>query len=83
VSGASTTEIVRLELSTGAIWTISGLDDSEPAFPPPSAKSPSIALRSFRAGHADVILEGLDGSAPFQLTDDEPSDGAPAFAPTF
>ncbi len=77
IAGASTTEIVRQDLATGSITAISNLDDSEPAI---SGDGQRLALRSFRGGHADVIVEAIDGSGPLFLTSDEPSDGAPAFA---
>lgn len=77
VAGASTTELVRHELATGTVSVISSLDDSEPAL---SADGQRLALRSFRAGHADVVVAAIDGSGATLLTSDVPSDGAPAFA---
>lgn len=77
MSGASTTEIVRRDLATGNVSVLSSLDDSEPAV---SADGASFALRSFRAGHADVVIHPLDGSGATFLTSDVPSDGSPSFA---
>jgi TolB protein len=78
MAGASTTEVVRQDLSTGAVSVVSSLDDSEPAV---STDGERVALRSFRAGHADVVIEALDGSGATFLTSDAPSDGTPTFAP--
>ncbi len=77
IAGASGTEVVRQDLVTGSIAVVSSLDDSEPAL---SADGRLIAVRSFRAGHADVIVEAPDGSGAVFVTSDAPSDGAPAFA---
>jgi TolB protein len=77
VSGASTTQIVRRDLATPAESVVSSLDDSEPAV---SGDGVTLALRSFRAGHADVVIQALDGSGATFLTSDVPSDGSPSFA---
>ncbi len=77
VTGASTTELVRHDLSTGAATVLSRQDDSEPAVSEDGAR---VALRSFRAGRADLVVQALDGSGASFLTSDVASDGAPAFA---
>jgi TolB protein len=81
ISGSAGTEVVRLDLGTNTTIVVSSQDDSEPALAPAGAAGPALAVRSFRAGHADVVLEALDGAGAMQLTNDDASDGAPAFAP--
>ncbi|BDG05663.1 hypothetical protein [Anaeromyxobacter oryzae] len=77
ISGSTLTEVVRFDLATGEAVPVSSLDDSEPAVSPDGAH---LALRSFRDGHADIVLASLDGSGAALLTADGASDGAPAFA---
>jgi TolB protein len=73
------TEVVRRELATGRLDVVTSADDSEPA---PSPSGDRVAVRSYRAGHADVVVVALDGAPAVPLTNDDASDGAPAFAPT-
>jgi len=77
VASGTATEVVGLELGSGLVALLSSQDDSEPAVSPDGAR---VALRSFRADHADVVVQALDGSAAVFLTDDVASDGSPAFA---
>jgi TolB protein len=77
VAGSSDTEIVRHDLATGSVEAVSTQGDSEPAI---SWDGTRLALRSFRAGHADVVVQALDDTPAVFVTNDEPSDGAPAFA---
>lgn len=77
VAGASTTEVVRQSLASGDVEVLSSLDDSEPCVSPDGQL---VALRSFRAGHADVVIAARDGSGAVFLTSDVASDGAPTFA---
>lgn len=79
VSGASTTEVVRLDLATSTVQVVSSLDDSEPAVDPSGGR---LALRTFRTGSADLVLvDATDGGHAFALTADAASDGGAAFAP--
>jgi TolB protein len=78
ISGSTLTEVVRLDLSSGqVVAVVSSLDDSEPAVSPDGTH---LALRSFRDGHADIVVAALDGSGAVLLTSDGASDGVPAFA---
>jgi TolB protein len=77
VSGRS--EVVRRELATGLVTVVTSADDSEPALAPSGRL---VAVRSYRAGHADLVVVWLDGAPAVALTDDDASDGAPAFAPS-
>lgn len=77
VSGASTTEVVRRDLATGEVTVLTSQDDSEPAISPDGAR---LAVRSFRDGHADIVVAAPDGSGAVLLTSDAASDGVPAFA---
>jgi Tol biopolymer transport system component len=77
VAGGVAAEVVRLELASGIVAVVTSADDSEPAVAPAGDR---VAVRSFRRGHGDVVVLGLDGSGAVALTDDEASDGAPAFA---
>jgi TolB protein len=72
------TEVIRRDLATGRLDVVTSADDSEPALAPAGDR---VAVRSYRAGHADVVVVPLDGSPAVALTDDDASDGAPAFAP--
>lgn len=76
-SAGGRAEVVRLDLAGGRITVVSGADDSEPAVAPSGDR---IAVRSYRAGHADLVVVPLGGPGAVAVTDDEASDGAPAFA---
>ncbi len=77
IAGSSSTEVVRQELATGTVSIVSSLDDSEPALSPDGRR---VAVRSFRTGHPDLLVEELDGSGAIPVTADVASDGAPTFA---
>jgi Tol biopolymer transport system component len=77
-AGSAATEVVRLDLSTRELTVVSGAGEAEPAISPDGG---TLALRSsrFDASNADVIVMGVDGSAPARVTSDPALDGAPVF----
>jgi len=53
----------------------------QPMAPTWSPDGRRIAFRAFREGHSDIFLLDLDDESIVNLTEDEASDSAPAFAP--
>jgi len=78
-AGAAFSKVVLLNISTGAVRTVSSQSDGEPTLDRTGSR---MAVTSFRGGNADVwLLDVATGAEVRQLTDDPGVDGAAAFGP--
>jgi hypothetical protein len=82
--GAGTTELVRVDLETGAVVPLSETDDEVHwAYPAVSPDGALVAATRWRPGgfHDVVLLDATDGRVVRELTRDRAMDLAPSWSP--